>query len=82
LKQAFQSVVFQRTEYEAGRTIGHSVHKDKIIYIDQGNCSENKGENEGASMRRGQGQLVCTQNLLPNHEMYENINMLTEAQAI
>jgi hypothetical protein len=34
LSEAFRSVIFQRTEYEAGRTIGHSVHKDKVIYID------------------------------------------------
>jgi hypothetical protein len=34
LSEFSRGVVFQRSEYEAGRTIGHSVHKDKVIYID------------------------------------------------
>jgi hypothetical protein len=46
LCEAFKGVIFQRQEYEGGRTIGHSVHKDKIIYIDRGLCDENKGDND------------------------------------
>jgi len=53
LCEAFKGVIFQRQEYEGGRTIGHSVHKDKVIYIDRGLCDENKGDNDKNSLKRG-----------------------------